>query len=144
MAVPDIVSTRGRRNAELFLAALLGGVTVEAAAASVGISTRTAYRYLADVKFQQAFRDQKKAVLDRAVLRLTSAVDDALTTMISIHKSDAMPPASRAQCAIQLCKAAFANVMLSEIEDRLHQLEQRKGTVNMGDMGNGSNNNQQE
>jgi hypothetical protein len=135
MATADgFVSTRGRHRAELVLAALLEGVTVLEAAARTGISERTIHRYLKDEKFQAAFRDKKRSILEKATLRLSNSVDEAITTLIEIHKDKIMPPASRAQCAVQIIKAAYLNMGLSDVEERLQKLEEsRHGNNNVID-----------
>jgi hypothetical protein len=114
-----------RRNSELFMAQLLTGATIEQCATNAGISVRTAYRYLADSKFQAAFRDRRKAVLDRATLKLTDSLDIAIDVLLEISRDRAQPAAPRSSSAAQIIKQAFLNAGLGDIEERIRMLEDR-------------------
>ena len=70
--------------------------------------------------------------MERATLRLSDAVDDAITILIEIHKDKIMPTASRSQCAAQIIKQAYLNMGLSNIEERIAKLEESRTNCNSG------------
>ena len=121
------LSTRRKRVTELLLAQLLTGATVEQSAERVGISERTAFRILQDFRVQQEFRELKKGVLERATLKLSSAVDAAIDVLVEISQDQIQPAASRGSCATQIIKQAYLNASLSDLEERLEKLESHLG-----------------
>jgi hypothetical protein len=74
---------------------------------------------------QDEFKALRRGVLDRATLRLTHSIDAAIDVLIEISQDKIQPAAPRAQCAIQLIKAAYQGAGLADIEERISQLESR-------------------
>jgi hypothetical protein len=119
------LANRRKRVTDQLLAQLLTGVTVEHAASRVGCSESTAYRIIRTPAVQEQFRTLQKQVLTRATLKLTSSLDGAIDVLVEISKDAAQPGASRTSSALGIVKQAFANASLSDIEERIRQLEER-------------------
>ena len=118
-----VMFTRGRHNAELVLAALVTGSTIKDAAAIVGVHERTIHRYLKDQRFREAFDEAKKSVLEPSILKLRSAVSSAIDTLVAIHTDPIQPAPSRVGAAYRLISLALEVSEISELRDRLRQLE---------------------
>jgi hypothetical protein len=77
---------RGRKNAdEALLTALACGATVDNAARSAHVSTRTAHRRLADPAFQQRLQNLKADMVQRTVGMLTAAGMESAKTLITLQ-----------------------------------------------------------
>jgi hypothetical protein len=79
---------RGRKNAdEALLTALACGATVDNAARSAHVSTRTAHRRLADPAFQQRLQSLKADMVQRTAGMLTAAGMESAKTLITLQDS---------------------------------------------------------
>ena len=85
--------TKFGRKMEEGVAALLGQPSVETAARSVSISTRTMLRWMKEAEFQAAYREAKRAAFSQAVARLQQATPLAVATLIKLM-ADPTTPAS--------------------------------------------------
>jgi hypothetical protein len=70
------------------IAALAAGQTVKAAAASAGVSERTAHRRLEDAGFWQAVVDARAKLVDNALGQLADASAAAVTTLRALLDAD--------------------------------------------------------
>jgi hypothetical protein len=74
---PEHGGKRPRRE-DAALAALLAEPTIEAAAATAGISKSTLLRWLAEPDFRTRYRDARRQVVEHAVSGLQQATGEAV------------------------------------------------------------------
>jgi hypothetical protein len=111
--------TNGREN---LVAALLREGTVAKAAAAVGITERTAYRYMAEADFSAALREARQAAVAQAVAILSGAAAAAATTLRAVAEDEGTLPAVRVTAAGMILRHAL-QVGEGDIADRLAELE---------------------
>jgi hypothetical protein len=107
----------------LFIAAKLTGAKTGDAAATAGISMRTAYRWMNSVQFQMQLREVQKDVLERATSRLTAATMDAVCTLHSLLQ-DPMPTI-RLRAAESIIDCGWKMRDQLDLVSRIAQLEKR-------------------
>jgi hypothetical protein len=73
--------TAPREGDEALLEALLMGAHVQNAAMMAGVSERTAYRRLADPRFQEQLGAGREAIRECILTRLTEAAGDAVSCL---------------------------------------------------------------
>src|SRR5665811_1595327 len=81
------------RRQEQAIAALLAHPTLSAAAASIGISEVSLWRWMRLPEFATRYREARQQVVDGAIAALQQATGEAVTTLRSIM-ADAEAPAS--------------------------------------------------
>lgn len=79
-------STRATRDAQL-LAALVTGLTVEAAAKKAGMSERTVYRRLQDAAFKREIEEARGELVTRTMAALCTAGLSAVATLVQLLSS---------------------------------------------------------
>src|SRR5215471_14135966 len=72
-------------KADQFVWALLSHRSVEAAADAVGISRRTAFRWMRDPTVVQKIRAARREALDHAMARLQEAATQAVDTLCDVQ-----------------------------------------------------------
>jgi hypothetical protein len=72
------------RKGELLISALLKHSTIAAAAAAVGIGERTARRWLTDPAFLQAYRAERRRIMEMATGRIQAALDEAIDRLLAL------------------------------------------------------------
>jgi hypothetical protein len=76
----------GRKSADDALAvAIACGSTVEAAAAKAGVSSKTAYKRMADPAFQRRLAQVRTEMVGRATAMLTAAAMEAVKTLLDLQ-----------------------------------------------------------
>ena len=117
------------RLRERVIAALLVSPTMEKAAKSCGISTRTVQRMLNDPEFAKEFRDAKTALLQAATTMLTANSAKAAETLLKIFSDRKVPPASRVAAALHTLRLAVDAYQLENLEERLRKLEEQSDAL---------------
>src|SRR5258708_7357933 len=79
------------REKEEAIAALLTQPSVEHAARSIGVSTRTLLRWLKVPEFQTAYRQARRAAFSQSVARLQQASGAAVSTLLKVMVDQATP-----------------------------------------------------
>src|SRR5215212_8422095 len=105
------------------VAALITTRTIEAAAAEVGVSPRTVYRWIhEDALFQVEWRDARRRALDGAISSLQVGAIEAVEALRSAIADRSVNVRVRAS-AILLEHALAANMQF-ELDQRLRALEE--------------------
>jgi hypothetical protein len=114
-----------RRGADgLLLAALAAGAPVEQAAAQAGLSTRTAYRRLADPGFRSRLAAARDEVIVSALAALARATGQAVITLAELLESgDERVRLGAAKALLEQTLRLREAVLL---EERLATLERRE------------------
>ncbi|HLN32419.1 MAG TPA: hypothetical protein VK395_32120 [Gemmataceae bacterium] len=86
------MATHKRNIREEFLFALVLGAAVEGAAKSVGISKRTAYRWLADPAVKARLCKMRSERLERSSTMLTVAGLEAVKTLLTLQAANQPAP----------------------------------------------------
>ena len=107
------------------LQALACGGSVEHAARKAGIGERTAYRRLADPKFQAQLSQLKADMVQRMADMLTGAGMGAVKTLVDIQQDAAVSAAVRRRTARDVLEMGIKYRESADWEARLRALEQR-------------------
>lgn len=91
--------SRNVANDEQIIGALLACYTVEDAASSIGISTRTIYRRMDDWMFRSKLDDALQTVREARQAQALSLVDSAFSTLQKTMNDDTAPPSVRVRAA---------------------------------------------
>jgi transposase-like protein len=112
---------------EQAIAALLSHRNVETAAREVGISANTLLRWMKQPEFEEALREARRRVADRAIGRLQDAADAAATTVLKIMLDSNIPAGTRLRAAEVVLDRAVDAGEMEDIEDRVTKLERAAG-----------------
>jgi|SRR5215217_974571 len=108
------------------IAALITTRTVEAAAAEVGVTSRTLRRWMAeDALFQVEYRHARRAALDEAIASMQVGAIEAVEALRSALSERSVNVRIRA-AAILLEHALAANMQFN-LDERLRALEEASG-----------------
>jgi hypothetical protein len=116
---------------DALLMALACGVTVENAAAKVGLSTRTVYRRLADADFCKRLQKVRTDMVERATAMLTAAGMEAVKTLLVLQQA-ATPAAVRLGAARAVLEIGIKMREVADIEQRLAALEEQMALQQSG------------
>ena len=112
-----------------FAMALLSSKSIEDAAFSIGISTRTAQRYLSDERFKSILHSLQEQALAQTAVSLSSAATSAVATLTEIMQDDGNPSGVRARCADLILQSNLRYSELVSLGNRIKALESmRKGS----------------
>lgn len=111
-----------RRKLQL-VQALAAGLPVDQAAERVGISPRTAYRYLRDEAVVEALRCIERELLQTLARRLATLAVRATETLERALQDDGVPWSVRVRAADSLLGHAEKLAYLARLEERLTELE---------------------
>ena len=109
---------------EIFLAALVCGASVEAAARKADIPRRSAYRRLKDPKFLKRLQEARAEVTKRTSAVLSAGSLEATKALMELI-SPKSPPATRLGAARAIIELATKLREMVEMEERLQALEER-------------------
>jgi hypothetical protein len=118
------ICARTRRGDAALLAELAAGRTLTDAAATAGISMRTAIRRMQDAGFQRQLRDAQAETIGRAVARLGAASAAAVAVLASMLAPD-KPDVIRVRAATGILDQLVRLRSAVELEQRVADLEQR-------------------
>jgi hypothetical protein len=116
------VSKKVRQREQLVLA-LLQQPSLEKAAASIGISTVTAWRISKTREFKKEYRSARGEAFSQSLGRLQQASGAAVSTLLKVMVDKTTPPASRVRAADRVLDHAAKATELENIEARLAELE---------------------
>lgn len=111
-----------RRKLQL-VQALAAGLPVDQAAERVGISPRTAYRYLRDEAVVEALRCIERELLQTLARRLATLAVRATETLERALQDDGVPWSVRVRAADSLLGHAEKLAYLARLEERVAELE---------------------
>ena len=111
------------RQREQLIVALLQQPTLEKAAASIGVSTVTAWRISRTPEFKQEYRRARKEAYSQTMARVQQASGAAVTTLLKVMVDQSTPPASRVRAADCVLDHAAKTMEFEDIEARLSELE---------------------
>jgi len=122
------VADRGRSDAdETLAAAIAAGRTVRDAAATAGVSERTAYRRLADEAFIARTAQLRGEMIDRAAGRLADAMGEASDVLRALLTSGEDRVKLRA--ASEVLTQGLRVAELVELQRRVEELERRQNAA---------------
>jgi len=106
-----------------FVAAMMVARTVAEAAASVGVTERTAYKYLARREVKQALSDALDQAMSQATRLVVGSMADALETLQRIHTDEEAPSGSRVAAARAILASGPQLREALDIAERVAELE---------------------
>ena len=111
------------RKEEQAIVALLQQPTLQAAAASVGVSDVTLWRWLQQPDFQARYRAARRQLVEGALANLQQATSEAATTLR--RNLTCGVPSVEIRAAVAVLDQAVKAVELLDLEERVQALEQR-------------------
>jgi hypothetical protein len=126
------------RKQQKALSALVAQPTLALAAAQVGVTPRTLYRWLAE---NEAFRTEywrlQREIVNNATYQLVKASNNAVNCLISVMNDAEAPPAARVAAAKLVLEMAFRSIEMDELEVRIAKLEEQIAKLGISDPKNG-------
>ena len=114
--------TEGRK-VEQAIATLMQHSSVEKAAAALGFSDVTLWRWMQKEDFQNAYRKARRDAFAQSIARLQHASNAAVATLLKVMVDKDAPAASRVRAAAHMLDNALRGMELEEFEVRLQKLE---------------------
>jgi hypothetical protein len=115
---------RGRESRmERAILALLEHTTIEKAAAAIGISDVTLWRWLQQEEFQARLRLARRQAYSQSVARLQQASSAAVGTLLRVMTDQTAPAASRVRAADSVLDHAANASDVDDLEARIRDLE---------------------
>jgi hypothetical protein len=111
------------RKQEAAIAALMAQRTVEEAARSAAISTRTLFRWLELPEFREAYLQACRQAFSQTSARLQQATGAAVSVLLTLMLDTKAPAATRVRAAHSVLDMAAKAMELEDLEMRLRQLE---------------------
>ena len=111
------------RQREQLILALLQQPSMEKAAASLGISTVTAWRISKTAEFKAEYRKARGEAYSQTMARLQQASGAAVSTLLKVMVDKTTPSASRVRAADCVLDHAAKAMEIEDIEARLAELE---------------------
>jgi hypothetical protein len=124
---------------QLLLRALVCGATVENAARKAGMGERTAYRRLADPKFQAELKKASQEIFQRSAAMLSSANIGCIKTLVELHQDVAVQPNVRRGAARDVMELTLKFRDRADLELRLAALEEHVAGIVAGNSPSGDN-----
>ena len=112
-----------------FVSALLVHNTIADAAAALGISERTAHRYMKDAAVRAALFSAQQEVLRAACQRALQETMRALSVLVDIASDAMAPAAARVSAARTIIDAATKLYDVANLTERVRALEQKVAGV---------------
>jgi hypothetical protein len=110
------------------VAALLSEPTLEAAAAKAGISTKTLKAWLKRPRFQAAYRQARRELVEGAIGRIQAATGQAVDTLVAVAR-DGKKDGDRVRAAVALLDHASRGLTDADL---LHADRTARGATPMG------------
>jgi hypothetical protein len=115
---------RRKPQRERLILALLQQPSIEKAAATVGISSVTAWRITKTPEFQEEYRQARREAFSQSLGRLQQAAGAAASTLLKVMTDATAPAASRVRAADCILGHAASALELEDIQVRMARLEQ--------------------
>ena len=109
---------------ERAIAALLSEPTVASAAAKVGVSEVTLWRWLQHPAFQAAFRSARRDVVSQAIAQLQRVTMLAVSTLAKVMVDPAAPASAKVAASRVTLDMSLKSVELEDMETRITALEE--------------------
>ena len=113
---------RNRRQDQAIVA-LLENPTLDKAAAVLGVSGVTLWRWMQQPAFQEAYRRARREAFSQSVARLQHASNAAVGTLLRVMTDREAPSASRVRAADVVLQTAMRGMEMEDLEARLDRLE---------------------
>ena len=114
---------RYTRKKEEAIAALLTQRTIEEAARTAGIGTRTLMRWLQIPEFQVAYRDARRDAFSQTSARLQQASVAAVSTLLKIMVDPKAPASTRVRAADSVLNHTKHAIEIEDVQARVEDLE---------------------
>lgn len=123
------MSSRGVLSARqrAFVAALVGGLSHADAAATVGVTPRTASRYLQEPAVRAALGQAQTDALRDVTRRMNAGSFEALDVLREVMHDVKVAPGVRVRAALGWLEAGYKARELLSVEERLTALEEAIG-----------------
>ena len=108
------------------IVALLSHRNVEEAARSIGVATKTLFRWTQVPEFDTAYRNARREAFRQAVARLQQASSAAVTTLLKLAVDQNSPAAVRARAAYYILTLSTKAMETEDIEARVTELERAR------------------
>jgi hypothetical protein len=112
------------RKKEDAIVALLTHRTIEEAARSLNISTKTLFRWMKEPEFDAAYRAAKRAAFAQSIARLHHLSSAAVSTLGKVMLDPTTPPATRVRASDSILNHTTKAIEIEDIDARLRELEQ--------------------
>ena len=112
----------GRKKEEAIVA-LLTHRSIEEAARSLNIATKTLLRWMKEPDFDAAYRTAKRAAFAQSIARLHHLSSPAVSTLGKIMLDSTTPPATRVRAADSILDHTTKAIEIEDIDARLRELE---------------------
>ena len=112
------------RKAEVIIAALLGGHTLDATAKIAKVHRRTVDTYLASPWFQELFASAKKNLLDETISHLRGYATEAVRGLHEVLVDRSVAPIARVSAGREMLNAMLRAVELEDVVGQLEALKQ--------------------
>jgi phenylalanyl-tRNA synthetase beta subunit len=111
------------RKKEDAIVALLTHRTIEEAARSLTISTKTLFRWMKEPEFDAAYRAAKRAAFAQSIARLHHLSSAAVSTLGKVMLDPTTPPATRVRASDSILNHTTKAIEIEDIGARLRELE---------------------
>jgi hypothetical protein len=108
---------------EAAILALLTSPNIEKAARSVGVTTRTFFRWMKEPAFDEACRAARRAAFGQTVARLQHASGAAASTLLKVMLESGTPPSTQVRAADSVLALTIKAMETDDIEARVAALE---------------------
>ena len=115
-------SPKGDRQDRILLA-LVEHPTLERAAAALGMSPVTLWRWLQKPEFAETLRKARRETFSQSLARLQHAANAAVNTLLRVMTDREAPAASRVRAADVVLQATVRGMEVEDIEVRVAELE---------------------
>jgi hypothetical protein len=112
----------GRKQEEAIVA-LLTHRTVEEAARTVNVATKTLLRWMKEPEFDAAYRAAKRAAFAQSIARLHHLTSAAVSTLGKVMLDPATPASTKVRSADSILNHTIKAIETEDIEARLAELE---------------------
>ena len=112
----------GRKREEAIIA-LLTNRNLEDAAKSIGVGTKTLFRWTKTPDFEEAYRKARRDAFSQSVGRLQQASGAAVSTLLKVMIDPATPASSRIRAADSVLNHSTKAIEIEDLEVRLALLE---------------------
>lgn len=116
---------KASRKREALIAALLMETSVDKAAAKVGISTSTAFNWLNQPDFQEAYDRARQQVVEEALEHLQQATAQAVSTLQDIMQDKNAPASARVTASKVVLDKSLQAREQAEILKRIEEIERQ-------------------
>jgi hypothetical protein len=112
------------RKQEQLIAALLSTASLDDAARQLGISRVTAWRWMKQEPFQQAYRAAKKEVVDHAIVLLQHCANLAVSTLIQVMRDKESTSSSKVAAARCVLELSISGIALGDLAAEIAEFQQ--------------------